>query len=58
MYIIPKLLLDFLYNLANKEEFVEDMERSTAAYALVREDTSTGSTHKLPLEASYTESLI
>ncbi|MFP3120318.1 palindromic element RPE1 domain-containing protein [Rickettsia sp. R2] len=55
---MPKLLLDFLYNLANKKEFVEDTERSTAAYALVREDASTGSTHKLPLEASYAESLI
>ncbi|UZW39320.1 palindromic element RPE1 domain-containing protein [Rickettsia conorii subsp. heilongjiangensis] len=47
-----------MYNLANKEEFVEDTERSTATYALVREDASTGSTHKLPLEASYAESLI
>nr|WP_228368924.1 palindromic element RPE1 domain-containing protein [Rickettsia peacockii] len=28
-----------MYNLANKEEFVEDTERNTAAYALVREDT-------------------
>ncbi|AXU07145.1 palindromic element RPE1 domain-containing protein [Rickettsia japonica] len=55
---MPKLLLDFLYNLANKEEFIEDTERSTAAYTLVREDASTGSTHKLPLEASYAESLI
>nr|WP_231726360.1 palindromic element RPE1 domain-containing protein [Rickettsia rhipicephali] len=35
---MPKLLLDFLYNLANKEEFVGYTERSTAAYALVRED--------------------
>nr|WP_231569326.1 palindromic element RPE1 domain-containing protein [Rickettsia endosymbiont of Ixodes pacificus] len=47
-----------MYNVANKEEFVGDTERSTAAYALVREDTSTGSTHKLPLEASYAGSLI
>ncbi|WP_341787615.1 palindromic element RPE1 domain-containing protein [Rickettsia endosymbiont of Cantharis rufa] len=44
-------------NTANKEEFVGDTERSTTAYTLVREDTSTGSTHKLPLEASYTRSL-
>nr|WP_242402854.1 palindromic element RPE1 domain-containing protein [Rickettsia monacensis] len=46
-----------MYNVANKEEFVGDTERSTA-YALVREDTSTGSTHKLPLEASYAGSLL
>nr|WP_241760944.1 palindromic element RPE1 domain-containing protein [Rickettsia endosymbiont of Ixodes scapularis] len=48
-----------MYNVANKEEFVGDTERSTAAaYALVREDTSTGSTHKLPLETSYAGSLL
>ncbi|BDU60548.1 hypothetical protein FLA4_09580 [Candidatus Rickettsia kotlanii] len=52
------IIIDFLYNLANKEEFIGDTEYSTAAYALVREDSSTGLTHKLPLEASYAESLI
>ncbi|ABV78674.1 Putative nucleoside-diphosphate-sugar epimerase [Rickettsia bellii OSU 85-389] len=48
---------DFLYNEANKEEFAGDTERRTAAYKNVREDSSNGSTHKLPLEASYTENL-
>ncbi|ACR47455.1 integral membrane protein MviN [Rickettsia peacockii str. Rustic] len=46
-------MTDFLHNVANKEEFVGDTERSTAAYTLVREDASTGATHKLSLEASY-----
>ncbi|MGL4226659.1 MAG: palindromic element RPE1 domain-containing protein, partial [Rickettsia sp.] len=50
--------LDFLHNVANKEEFEGDTERSTAAYILVREDASTGSTYKLPLEASYVGSLL
>ncbi|MFV9936710.1 MAG: palindromic element RPE1 domain-containing protein, partial [Rickettsia endosymbiont of Haemaphysalis japonica] len=34
--------MEFLQTLANKEEFVGDTERSTAAYTLVREDASTG----------------
>ncbi|WP_341788886.1 MULTISPECIES: UvrD-helicase domain-containing protein [unclassified Rickettsia] len=46
--------IDHLENAANKEEFIGNTERSTAAYTLVREDASTGLTHKLPLEASYT----
>ena len=46
-------MTDFLHNVANKEEFEGNTERSTAAYTLVREDASTGLTHKLPLEASY-----
>ena len=54
---LSPFILDFLHNTANKEEFVGDTERSTAAYTLVREDASTDSTHKLPLEASYTRSL-
>ncbi|HJD59626.1 MAG TPA: palindromic element RPE1 domain-containing protein [Rickettsia endosymbiont of Omalisus fontisbellaquei] len=33
-----------------KEEFEGDTERRTAAYSNVREDSSTGSTYKLPLE--------
>ncbi|KJV57800.1 efflux transporter, RND family, MFP subunit [Rickettsia felis str. Pedreira] len=53
-----KTIIDFLHNAANKEEFVGDTERSTAAYTLVREDASTGSTHKLPLEASYARRLM
>ena len=46
-------IIDLLENEANKEEFEGNTERSTAAYTLVREDASTGSTYKLPLEASY-----
>ncbi|MCZ6896662.1 MAG: palindromic element RPE1 domain-containing protein, partial [Rickettsia endosymbiont of Ixodes ricinus] len=36
---------------AYREEFKGDTERSTTAYTLVREDASTGSTYKFPLEA-------
>ncbi|CAK6508677.1 MAG: palindromic element RPE1 domain-containing protein [Rickettsia helvetica] len=50
-------ILDCLQNEANKEEFEGDTKRSTAAYKEVREDASTGSTYKLPLEASYASSL-
>ena len=47
-------MTDFLHNVANKEEFERNTEaHATAAYTLVREDASTGLTHKLPLEASY-----
>ncbi|ABV85007.1 Integral membrane protein MviN [Rickettsia massiliae MTU5] len=49
-------MTDFLHNVVNKEEFEGNTERSTAAYTLVREDASTGLTHKLPLEASYARS--
>ncbi|ACP53687.1 MAG: murein biosynthesis integral membrane protein MurJ [Rickettsia africae] len=49
-------MTDFLHNVANKEEFEGNTERSTAAYTLVRENASTGLTHKLPLEASYARS--
>ncbi|AFC69812.1 multidrug transporter MurJ [Rickettsia amblyommatis] len=49
-------MTDFLHNVANKEEFEGNTERSTATYTLVREDASTGLTHKLPLEASYARS--
>jgi len=50
-------ILDCLQNEANKEKFEGDTKRSTAAYTLVHEDVSTGSTYKLPLEASYASSL-
>jgi len=50
--------LDCLQNEANKEEFEGDTSPRTAAYTLVREDASTGSTHKLPLEASCASSLL
>ncbi|MFA1688298.1 murein biosynthesis integral membrane protein MurJ [Candidatus Rickettsia barbariae] len=49
-------MTDFLHNVANKEEFEGNTERSTAVYTLVRENASTGLTHKLPLEASYSRS--
>ena len=49
-------MTDFLHNVVNKEEFEGNTERSTAAHTLVREDASTGLTHKLPLEASYARS--
>ncbi|EER21497.1 integral membrane protein MviN [Rickettsia endosymbiont of Ixodes scapularis] len=45
-----------MHNEANKEEFEGNTERSTTVYTLVSEDTSTGLTHKLPLEASYARS--
>ncbi|BDU60819.1 putative lipid II flippase MurJ [Candidatus Rickettsia kotlanii] len=49
-------MTDFLHNVANKEEFEGNTERNTAAYTLVREDASTGLTHKLPLGARYARS--
>ncbi|ABV73609.1 hypothetical protein A1E_03370 [Rickettsia canadensis str. McKiel] len=48
---------DFLHNVDDKQEFVEDTERRTAAYTNVHEDSSTGSTHKLPLDKNYARSL-
>ncbi|MCC8483352.1 MAG: palindromic element RPE1 domain-containing protein [Rickettsia endosymbiont of Labidopullus appendiculatus] len=42
-----------LSKLAYAEEFVGDTERSTGAYSSVREDASTGSTHKLPAEVEF-----
>lgn len=50
--------IDFLYNAANKKEFVGNTECSTATYINVRKDANTGLTHKLPLDASYTKNLI
>ncbi len=41
-----RLLAEF----ASAREFVGDTERRTGAYSSVREDSSTGSTHKLPAE--------
>ena len=38
---------------AYREEFKGDTEYSTAAYIDIREDASTGSTYKLPLEAKF-----
>ncbi|WP_425361398.1 palindromic element RPE1 domain-containing protein [Candidatus Tisiphia endosymbiont of Ceraclea dissimilis] len=42
-----------LAKLAYAEEFVGDTEQRTAAYSNVREDSSTGSTHKLPAEVEF-----
>ena len=42
-----------LRKLAYREEFEGDMERRTAVYTSVREDSSTGSTYKLPLEVEF-----
>nr|WP_081420990.1 palindromic element RPE1 domain-containing protein [Rickettsia asembonensis] len=52
------LLIDFLHKSSYKEEFEGDTERRTAAYTSVREDSSTGSTYKLPLEMTYVGSLL
>ncbi|AFC72631.1 integral membrane protein MviN [Rickettsia rhipicephali str. 3-7-female6-CWPP] len=49
-------MTDFLHNVVNQKEFEGNTEHNTAAYTLVREDASTGLTHKLPLEASYARS--
>ncbi|MCZ6884641.1 MAG: palindromic element RPE1 domain-containing protein [Rickettsia endosymbiont of Ixodes ricinus] len=38
---------------AYREEFKGDTERRTAAYMDICEDSSTGSTYKLPLEAKF-----
>ncbi|MCC8397934.1 MAG: palindromic element RPE1 domain-containing protein [Rickettsia endosymbiont of Labidopullus appendiculatus] len=42
-----------LSKLAYAEEFVGDPERRTAAYLNVREEQSTGITHKLPAEVEF-----
>ncbi|MCC8369670.1 MAG: palindromic element RPE1 domain-containing protein [Rickettsia endosymbiont of Oxypoda opaca] len=42
-----------LSKLAYREEFEGDTEHRTAAYSSVREDSSTGSTYKLPLEVEF-----
>jgi len=47
-----------LHNLSYKEEFEGDTSPRTAAYKEVREDPSTGSTYKLPLEGGYARGLI
>ncbi|MCZ6884655.1 palindromic element RPE1 domain-containing protein [Rickettsia helvetica] len=43
----------FLSKVAYREEFEGDTERRTAAYIKVREDSSAGSTYKLPLEIEF-----
>nr|WP_238375599.1 palindromic element RPE1 domain-containing protein [Rickettsia massiliae] len=41
-----------MQKLVYREEFEGDTERRTAAYTFVREDSSTGSTYKLPTPRS------
>ncbi|WP_371920393.1 palindromic element RPE1 domain-containing protein [Rickettsia sp. TH2014] len=48
-----KLLIRHLSKPAYREEFKGDTEHSATAYTLVREDSSTGSTSKLPLEVEF-----
>ncbi|MCC8467507.1 MAG: palindromic element RPE1 domain-containing protein [Rickettsia endosymbiont of Eriopis connexa] len=42
-----------LQKFAYREKFEGDTERRTAAYIDIREDSSTGSTYKLPLEVEF-----
>ena len=51
--LIFELPVRHLSKPAYREEFKRDTERSTAAYIDIREDASTGSTSKLPLEAKF-----
>ena len=50
---LPKSTRHLFFKPTYREEFEGDTERSTAAYTLVREDASTGSTYKLPLEVKF-----
>ncbi|AFC73331.1 bifunctional 2-polyprenyl-6-hydroxyphenol methylase/3-demethylubiquinol 3-O-methyltransferase UbiG [Rickettsia montanensis] len=55
-YIIEKITTHYnrhLSKLAYREEFVGNTQHSTAAYIEVREDASSGLTHKLPLEVEF-----
>ncbi|WP_103897289.1 palindromic element RPE1 domain-containing protein [Rickettsia fournieri] len=51
--LISELPVRHLSKPAYREEFKRDTEHSTAAYIDIREDASTGSTSKLPLEAKF-----
>lgn len=51
--LISELPVRHLSKPAYREEFKRDTERSTAAYIDIREDASTRSTSKLPLEAKF-----
>ena len=67
IFILPNMInitkdfipnkIDFLHKSSYKEEFEGDTEHRTAAYIDIREDSSLGSTYKLPLEMAYAESL-
>ncbi|MFV9930084.1 MAG: bifunctional 2-polyprenyl-6-hydroxyphenol methylase/3-demethylubiquinol 3-O-methyltransferase UbiG [Rickettsia endosymbiont of Haemaphysalis japonica] len=55
-YIIEKITTYYnrhLSKLAYREEFVGNMQHSTAAYIAIREDASSRLTHKLPLEVEF-----
>ncbi len=49
----PTVDIRHISKFAYREKFVGNTEHSTTAYTLVREDTSTGLTHKLPLEVEF-----
>ncbi|MFA1688922.1 palindromic element RPE1 domain-containing protein [Candidatus Rickettsia barbariae] len=51
--LISELLVRHLSKPTYREEFKRDTEHSTAAYIDIREDASTGSTSKLPLEVKF-----
>ena len=51
--LISELPVRHLSKPTYREEFKRDTERSTAAYIDIREDASTGSTSKLPLEVKF-----
>ncbi|QCS23913.1 palindromic element RPE1 domain-containing protein [Rickettsia parkeri] len=51
--LISELPVRHLSKPAYREEFKRDTEHSTAAYIDIREDASTGSTSKLPLEVKF-----
>ncbi len=51
IFSVSDLYIRHLSKPASREEFKGDTERRTAAYTSIREDSSTGSTYKLPLEA-------
>ncbi|AFD19190.1 MAG: palindromic element RPE1 domain-containing protein [Rickettsia slovaca] len=51
--LIAELPVRHLSKPAYREEVKRDTERSTAAYIDIREDASTGSTSKLPLEVKF-----
>ncbi|AFB21248.1 efflux RND transporter periplasmic adaptor subunit [Rickettsia canadensis] len=56
--MLPYEDTDFLNNETTKKEFEGNTSHRTAAYKEVREDARTGLTYKLPLEASYSKSLL
>ncbi|MFP3120073.1 palindromic element RPE1 domain-containing protein [Rickettsia sp. R2] len=47
-----------MHNVVNKQAFEGNTKHRTVAYTIVREDLSIRLTYKLPLETSYTISLL